>query len=98
VTDPALRLLRGGDRDQVKRKLEFAAAHPEVEIMPLGAGMWQGWVPDRKGGGRVMVRPGLRFVLDDLDELFGAAGKAPEAGGILPGPPGDAAGTVPGVS
>ena len=52
--------------DQVPRLERFRAAHPEVIILLRGA-MPKAWV-----GGRKIVRPTLRDLLDELEAIFPA--------------------------
>ena len=52
--------------DQVPRLERFRAEHPEVIILLRGA-MPKAWV-----GGRKIVRPTLRVLLDELEAIFPA--------------------------
>jgi len=53
--------------DQVPRLERFRAAHPEVIILLQGA-MPKAWV-----GGRKIVPPTLRDLLDELEDIFPSA-------------------------
>jgi hypothetical protein len=53
--------------DQVVRRMNFSAAHPEVGIVFYsGDGRWEATVPGR----RKMVSTELRRLLDSLEEHF----------------------------
>jgi hypothetical protein len=53
--------------DQVPRLERFRTAHPEVVVLLKGP-LPTAWV-----GGRKIVRPTLRVLLDELEEIFPSA-------------------------
>jgi len=59
--------------DQVPRRLEYEAAHPDVEILYLGP-CWQAIIRE-KGGLTIITRYELRTLLDKLEKLTADDGK-----------------------
>lgn len=68
--EPRLRMAGGVDNavDQVKRRHEFEAAHPDWVIWVDGYTHWHG-ERDRENGSDTIVRYTLRDLLDALEEL-----------------------------
>ena len=83
VIRSGLRLMQGGDVDQVVRLARFKAAHPEVIVGDGGFGTMQARIPEENGE-TVVTRYSLRELLDKLDELAseepGPGGEFPDAG------------------
>ena len=73
--------------DQVPRKLEYEAAHPETEILYIRP-RWQAIIRE-DGGETVVVRTHLQSLMDKLEELAlaGIPGSRPVLGSRPAGTP-----------
>lgn len=58
--------------DQVPRREEYEAAHPNVEILYIGP-YWQAIIREANDGKTITTRHSLKALLDKLDSLHGAA-------------------------
>lgn len=75
-----LRLVQGGELDQVVRLQHFRRDHPEVIIGDGGFGTMQARIPEPNGE-TVVTRYSLRELLDKLSELTEAREGQPDGSG-----------------
>jgi hypothetical protein len=54
--------------DQVRRRLEYEAAHPEVEIIYVRP-WWQAIISEDNDGKTIITRQSLAMLLDKLEAL-----------------------------
>lgn len=69
--------------DQVPRREEYEAAHPDVEILYIGP-YWQAILREENDGKTIITRHSLKTLLDKLESLDGpqAARQAPPSPGL----------------
>ena len=56
--------------DQVPRREEYEAAHPDVEILYIGP-YWQAIIHEQNDGKTIIIRHSLKPLLDKLESLDG---------------------------